>query len=422
MKALVIGGARSGTGAALLLNQKGYDVVVVSRDDFKERLLLEKEGIQVCLDDRDTDRFDDVDLVVKAPGISNSHPLVNRFDHVLNEIQVAVDYNPSGKYYAISGTNGKTTTTTLLHHMLLKMDSKAVLAGNVGLALSERIFELGDINHPIALEISAFQMEGTLRFVPEVYALMNLTPDHLDRYDTTMSYYQAKLSLVERAKTFIRNIDDENISKLTIKDGKTLDLSLKSRADICVIEDKVYFKDTYLFDKQDLVLKGEHNLMNAMFAASVAYLAGVSPQHIQETIMTFTGVAHRIEFVRDVKGVAYYNDSKATNPESTEVALKAFDRIHLLLGGYDKGISFESLHAYENVIKDVYVYGESKDQIKAVFKNAHVFDTMFEALDAASKRAIAGDVVLLSPACASYDQFDNFEQRGALFKDYVLKL
>lgn len=422
MKALVIGGARSGTGAALLLNQKGYDVVVVSRDDFKERLLLEKEGIQVYLDDRDTDRFDDVDLVVKAPGISNSHPLVNRFDHVLNEIQVAVDYNPSGKYYAISGTNGKTTTTTLLHHMLLKMDSKAVLAGNVGLALSERIFELGDINHPIALEISAFQMEGTLRFVPEVYALMNLTPDHLDRYDTTMSYYQAKLSLVERAKTFIRNIDDENISKLTIKDGKTLDLSLKSRADICVIEDRVYFKDTYLFDKQDLVLKGEHNLMNAMFAASVAYLAGVSPQHIQETIMTFTGVAHRIEFVRDVKGVAYFNDSKATNPESTEVALKAFDRIHLLLGGYDKGISFESLHAYENVIKDVYVYGESKDQIKAVFKNAHVFDTMFEALDAASKRAIAGDVVLLSPACASYDQFDNFEQRGALFKDHVLKL
>ena len=421
MRALVIGGARSGMGVSLLLNKEGYDVTLVSRDPFDTIELLESKGIKVVLDDKETDKYDDFELIVKNPGIPNTHPLVKRFKHVYNEIEIASRFNPKGQYYAISGTNGKTTTTHLLHAMLMKKDNHALLAGNIGIPLSQKIYEEGDLKRDVALEIAAFQIEGTEKFSPVVYALLNLTPDHLDRFENADAYYNAKLKLVESSQTFIRNIDDANIVRLT-KNVKTdvLNLSLKEKADIYIDQNTAYFKDQFLFDINDLKLKAEHNMSNALFAASMAYLAGVSVMDIQSVLKEFTGIEHRLEYVDTIKGVAYYNDSKGTNPESTEKALTSFDQpILLLAGGYDENIEFDVLSKYASKCKEVYLFGQSKSKLKEIFKDAHLVEDMASAFKLASEAATEGDVVLLSPACASYDQFKNFEERGTIFKSYV---
>lgn len=420
MKALIIGGARSGYGVARLLRRMQYEVYLVSRDDFEKRFELENRGVIVSLNDQDTDAYDDVDLVVKNPGIPNSHPLVSRFDHVINEIEIATQFHTNGHYYAISGTNGKTTTTTLLYEMLLRKDESAVLAGNVGISLSEKVDEIGNANVDVALEISAFQIEGTPNFKPDVYALLNLTPDHLDRFDSEYDYYQAKLALIPNSKVFIRNIDDQNIVKLTAKTENTLDVSLEQQADITVTDGWAMYKDIKLFDVADLKVVGRHNVFNALVAGTIAYMAGVAIVEIQAVIQNFSGVNHRIEYVDTLNGVQFYNDSKATNPESTEKALKAFDgNIILLAGGYDKHISFDLLQSYNDKIKKAFLFGESKVALSKVFDNYDMVQDMASAFHKALKIAKPGDIVLLSPACASYDQFENFEARGDYFKKMV---
>lgn len=421
MKALVIGGAKSGYGASLLLQKLGYEVVLVSRDDFKGSEELENLGIKVILDDTETDVYDAYDLVVKNPGIPNNHQLVKRFDTVYNEIEIAFNHHTKGKYYAISGTNGKTTTTTLLHEMLKRKSEGALLAGNIGIALSEMIYKLGNEPVDVALEISAFQMEGAPNFAPEVYALLNLTPDHLDRFKDEESYYKAKLTPIKKAKWFIRNLDDKNIARLTIKDEHTLDVSLSNDADIYIQDEAGYIKETKLFDLDILKVVGEHNIFNALVASSMAYLANVVIEDIRYVLSNFKGVEHRLEYVDEIDGVRYYNDSKATNPESTEVALKSFDQsVILLAGGYDKKISFDLLKDYP--IKLAILYGESKYQLAKIFKNYILVENLEEAMKVAQEKSTKGDVVLLSPACASYDQFENFETRGNLFKDIVKSL
>lgn len=424
MKALIIGGARSGIGCARLLNKEGFDVTLTTNQDFPERQELEAMGIHVSLNDRDLNLVDDYDYVIKNPGIPNDHPLVSQFQTVYNEIECAFQYAPDAKFYAVSGTNGKTTTTTCLHEMLLKKDSHALLAGNVGYALSEAVYHDGNYARDVALEISAFQMEGTPSFAPEVYALLNLSPDHMDRYKAVDDYYQAKLNILPKVKTFVRNCDDANIMRLTQDyEGLVYNVSITHEADVCVKSGWVYFLDTPLFEVSTLKLVGEHNLMNAAFAATLAFLAGVEIASIQAVIRSFSGVEHRIEFVDEIEGVRYYNDSKATNPESTEVCLKAFDKpIILLAGGFDKHISFDLLKPYQDRLKALYVFGESADQIQTVFPFAIKVDTMKTAFIEAKANAVKGDVIVLSPACASYDQFENFENRGNIFKEYVKTL
>ena len=425
MKALVIGGARSGIGVAHLLNQKGFTVVLATNQDFEERGDLEAKGIIVSLNDRDLSLVDDYDVVVKNPGIPGSHPLVSQFKHVVNEIEVAARFAPHYDFYAISGTNGKTTTVSLLYDMLSRKDTNALLAGNVGYALSEAVYRDGDFKRDVALEIAAFQMEGTPTFSPKVYGLLNLTPDHLDRFENEAAYYQAKLNILDNVGIFVRNVDDKTIvAKTTTLKPRCIDISMQRMdTDVFIKAGWVVFHDTKLFAIKDLKLVGSHNVMNAMFAATMASLAGVDTASIQASIAAFKGVHHRIEFVREYRGVRYYNDSKATNPESCEVALQAFDRpIHLLAGGYDKHISFDILKKYESKIASLHVFGDSAQQIKSVFPQAVVVETMAQALSAASEMAQENDVVLLSPACASYDQFDNYEQRGDIFKTLVHQL
>lgn len=205
--------------------------------------------------------------------------------------------------------------------------------------------------------------------------------------------------------------------------GEVIDISLNHKKDVYLEDGNILYNNIILFKEKDLKIPGKHNLMNAMFASVIAYRAGVTPQDIQEVISNFKGVEHRIEFVRELKGVRYYNDSKATNPESTATALESFDKnIILLAGGFDKKITFDILSKSEPKLKKVFVFGESKDLIKHVFKDAIEVKDLSEAVIESQRYVTKGDTVLLSPACASYDQFNNFEERGNLFKELVNKL
>lgn len=422
MKALVIGGARSGYGAAALLIKMGYEVTLVSNSDFERRQDLEAMGVEVVLDDSETSQYDHFDMIVKNPGISNAHPLVKRFKHVINEIELASLVNTAANYYCVSGTNGKTTTVTMLYEMLKLKDDTALLAGNVGYALSEDVYHSGNIKRDIALEISAFQMDNTPTLKPKVYALLNLTPDHLDRYDSVEDYYQAKLRIVDRCEYFIRNFDDKAIVERTM-DRRAIDVSLNVKKDVYIENNVVYFREVALFKVDDLKVRGEHNLMNAMFASTIAYLAGVGVEAIRSVLKEFGGVAHRIEYVDTLENVSFYNDSKGTNPEATVVALKSFDTpVILLAGGYDENISFDLLKQYKDKVKTSILFGESKYLLQEVFDNSILVEDLKEAVAQAWQMADSGDVILLSPACASYDQFKNFEERGNLFKEYVKAL
>lgn len=426
MKALVIGAGISGLGCARLLNHESYQVSLVTNHDFLARSEMEALGIKVYLDDKDLSLVKDYDLVVKSPGIPNEHPLVSQFDPVIDEIEVAWRFSKDTNYYAISGTNGKTTTVNLLHAMLKTRDDKALLAGNVGVSLSESI-----LNYPqtknVALEISAFQMEQTPSFSPKVYGLLNLSPDHLDRFENEEAYYKAKLLILDRVGIFVRNCDDALIVEKTKNfKGKSLNLSLEKRKDMDVYlkDQAIYYNEIKLFDLKDLKVPGKHNLMNAAFASITAYLAGVSLEGIKQALNAFRGVEHRCEFVRDLNGVAYYNDSKATNPESCLVALDSFDPKHtvLLAGGYDKKIAFDILRPYADQLKAIFLFGDSKDQMKEVFTNAILVSDLEEAVMKSQDLLESGDICLLSPACASYDQFKNFEERGQIFKEMVNRL
>lgn len=416
MKTLLIGAGRSGLGVARLLAKESMTVTLVNEEMFPEYNELLDLGINVEIVDFESLQTSNYDLVIKAPGVPG-------FPEAINEIEVASKIAKDYELYAISGTNGKTTTVKLFYAMLLTKYSDSLAVGNIGYSMSQAVLDHGLDARKVALEVSSFQLEGLKETKFEAFGLLNLSPDHLDRYPSVDAYYQSKLKMLKNSKHKVINIDDVILMSLIDKDLQYISLSMKKDADVYIKEKSIYFKDTLLFKEDDLKVPGEHNLINAMFAGTLAYLAGVSPQGIQEAIHEFTGVEHRLEYIRELNGVRYYNDSKATNPESTEVCLKAFDNnIQLVAGGFDKKISFDLLAKYNDKIKNIYVFGESALLLKEVFPNAKVFKTMLEATKHAHLEAESGDVVVLSPACASFDQFKNFEERGNIFKNYIKTL
>ena len=419
MRIVLLGAGRSGVGAARLLKDKS-NVILVNEKEFAERNELEALGIKVIIQDFESFEFKADDYVIKAPGIRDSA----YFPRTFSEIDLVKDYGSNYELYAISATNGKTTTTTMLGKMLAQ-DFKSITAGNIGYALSQSLVDYGNIEAKVALEVSAFQMDGIVKADFEVYALMNLTPDHLDRYGNSKAYYNAKMKIFPKTKKLILNADDENIM-VGVK-GKTLPsevyyLSLKDKQDIHQHAGAIYFNETKLFEVSDLKLVGMHNLYNASFAAATAFLAGVRPESIQACIQSFVAVEHRMEYVDTIAAVQYFNDSKGTNPEATMVCLDSFENIHWLAGGFDEGNDFSSLKNCEAQIKAAYFYGDSAQKLKEIFPQAEIFDNLESAFLAASKNAKAFDTVVLSPACASYDQYNNFEERGQEFKKLVKTL
>lgn len=430
-KVLVIGGARSGCAVAKLLSRKGFDVSITDMKAMKEKAELNTLGIHV-FDEGHPDHLKETEFlfVVKNPGIPYHAPFIKYFVDkkvpIYTEIEIASRYASRFTYGAITGTNGKTTITSILYE-LLSYNHKALVAGNIGTPLSECVLEYGDEEKQVAIELSNFQLLGCESFHPIVSVVCNLSPDHLDYMGSVEAYYKSKMKVYENQNKddwFLRNVDDETVMKYAKNIPATIiDFSLiRDDVDLYLKDGSVFLKDIKLFDVSILNIVGMHNISNAMVAACMAYKMGVSIAHIQEGLAKFQSVEHRLEFIVEHNGVKFYNDSKATNPEAVVPALKAFDKnIILLAGGYDKKLPFTILKPYNKKVKKCIAFGETKDAFQDVFTSTITCETMKDALDEAIHIADEGDVIVLSPACASYDQFTSYEERGKIFKDYVLQ-
>ncbi len=428
---LVIGAARSGVAVSKLLVKHGFHVVLTDMKEITNKNELEQMGIDVY-DNGHPDCIKEMKyaFVVKNPGIPYRAPLIQYYSEqgmdIFTEIEIAYRLAPHFHYGAITGTDGKTTITTLLYEMLNK-DQKALVAGNIGIPLSECVLQYGEEEMNVALELSNFQLLGTKTFKPDISVVTNLAPDHLDYMDSLEAYYISKMKIYEncdKGDAFIRNVDDENIVKYATNiPCEVIDFSLKRKdVDLFVDGDIAYFRDVQLFNVHDLKIVGSFNCGNAMMAACMAYKMGISLKTIQNVIKEFKGVEHRIEYVDTINGVRFYNDTKATNTHAACAALSAFDKdLILLCGGKDKHISFDDMKAYDKQIKHCFSFGQTKDKFKDIFTRQTSCETMQEAFEKACSIAQEGDIVLLSPACSSFDQFKNYEIRGEIFKEIVRK-
>ena len=431
-KVLVVGYARSGKFVSLLLQKQGYQVTVTDIVAIPEKEALENQGIFVYEKEHpDFLVHEDWDFVVKNPGIPYHAPFVAKLvaegQRIITEIEVASWFASNYEYAAITGTNGKTTTTAILGALLQTQYKEAYVAGNIGVPLSELVVEKGNISAKVAVEISGFQLLGVEEFHPSVTTIMNLTPDHLDYFSSLEDYYQTKTLVYHNQREedwFILNCDDPMVVAYCKNiPCKVIRFSLQEKLDLYLENNQIMLFETCLFEKSDLKIVGQHNLVNAMFAAAMAYKMGVTPENIRRGIQEFMGVEHRIEYVRTVNGIDFYNDSKATNVDSTIVAVQAFEKpLILLAGGYDKKTGFTDLVPYLARLKKLIVFGATKNQFQALREDCIVVDNLEEAIACAYQEAVAGDVILLSPACASYDQYPNFEVRGKQFKEIVAKL
>lgn len=428
-KVLVIGGAKSGTAVSQLLVRKGYDVTLTDRNVLKDRERLINLGIKVVDGGHpDSLKNENWSFIVKNPGIPYFNPFVKYFVdkkvRIVTEVEIGYEIAKKFRYGAITGTNGKTTITSILYE-LLKCNDKALLAGNIGYPLCSLVLEHEEEEKDVAIELSNFQLLGMETFRPLVSVICNLAPDHLDYMPTVESYYESKAKIFENQKDddwFLRNADDEIVMEYAKDVPCTcIDFSMKRcDVDLYVKDGTVYLHDTVLFHTKDLKIVGPHNISNAMVAACMAYKMGVSLKDIQRVISEFEGVEHRLEYIGEKNGVRFYNDSKATNTQAVVTALSSFDKnIILLAGGHDKGIPFDDLTQFDERVKLCVSFGETKEMFKPIFSNVISVETMKDALDEALKHSESGDVIVLSPACSSYDQFDNYEQRGRIFKEYV---
>jgi UDP-N-acetylmuramoylalanine--D-glutamate ligase len=342
-----------------------------------------------------------------------------------------------GNVISITGTNGKTTTTSLCGHVFNSCGLKTYLAGNIGYAFSEIALDVKE-NECVALETSSFQLDNIEEFKPRISALLNITPDHLDRYNNDIqNYINSKLRVFEKQDEndyLILNADD----KLTPEIISNKKVNVFHFSLIKEVENGAYLKDDlirfatkgkteFVCNVDKISLKGEHNYANAMAVISMAKLFNLDNDKIIEALGNFPGVEHRLEFVRDINGVKYYNDSKATNVDSVWYALKSFEQpIFLILGGKDKGNDYNQIkELVDSKVKKIYAIGSSSEKVFNFFHKSvkvELKGTIDDCIIAANQEAREGDVVLLSPACASFDMFDNFEHRGKVFKEAVNKL
>lgn len=435
-KIFILGMARSGYEAAKLLSK--HNTVLIT--DRKEQELskvkeLENNGVNVVITEDPINLLDETyDYVVKNPGIKLDHPIVVKAESlnisVINEVEVAYHYLPNVKIIGITGSNGKTTTTTLTYEILKAANLPVYLGGNIGYPVCSLVDKCkdGDI---LVLEISGHQLHDCRDFKTDIGVMTNLSEVHIDHFGSYENYKYNK-SLIFRHHTdkdiAILNKENSDVIDVT-KDikSKKLYFSSKNDADACIVDDYICINNEKIISINDIKIKGMHNYENIMCALLVAKEFNVSNEVIKEVLTTFNGVEHRIEFVKNVNGVDFYNDSKATNVKSTQIALNTFKNpTILILGGLDRGHSFEGLKEYLGNTKAIVCYGETKNRIKefadSIGIDCYVLNDIVEATKKAYELSNDGYTVLLSPACASWDQFKCFEDRGNLFKETVNKL
>ncbi len=442
-KISIIGAVRSGLGAAKLA-KKMRAVPFVSDSGSKEKLLasiavLEHNGIDYEYGGH-SDEIYNSDFIITSPGVPTNSTVLQKAvglgKKIISEVEFA-SWFCKGKIISITGTNGKTTTTSLMEYTLNECGLKCYAAGNIGHAFSEIVLDVKE-NEFVALETSSFQLDFIDTFKPMFSIILNITPDHLDRYNNSFDEYAASKIKITQNQTeedfFIYNADDQNIKNhLKNKNFPKLAFSLKSEvpAGAFCKEGKLFFswfgKVNEICPVSDLFIKGEHNVANALAVLIVAKTLNLPNQKIRDAFSSFKGVEHRIEFVRELNGVEYYNDSKATNVDSVWYALRSFQKpIYLILGGKDKGNNYDQIRELvQNNVKKIYAIGSSAQKVYDYFEKivaTEIKNSLESCVTAAQKEAGAGSVLLLSPACASFDMFDNYEHRGKVFKEAVNKL
>lgn len=444
MKRLVIlGGGESGVGTAILAKQKGWSVFLSDRGALKPqyRDILSRQNINYEEGSHDEARILAADCIMKSPGIPDKADIIKkaREKHIpiISEIEFASQYTQS-TIVAITGSNGKTTTTLLTHHIFKQAGLEVGLGGNIGYSFAELV---AHSNPPYyVLEISSFQLDGIEHFTPHIAVLLNITPDHLDRYDYKFENYIASKFRIAMNQTaddyFIYDADDPVINDwLTTHPLKPKCIGFSIEKELSegafLKDNKIHImleNQTTVIDVEEISLKGKHNIKNTMAAAVAARLVNIRNASLRESLKGFQGAAHRLEEVKVVEGVTYINDSKATNVNSVYFALDTIKTpIVWIVGGQDKGNDYNSLLPYvHQKVKAIVCLGVDNTPILQSFYN--VIDNMVEtrsmeeAVKIAQRFATAGDTVLLSPACASFDLFKSYEDRGDQFKAAVAKL
>jgi UDP-N-acetylmuramoylalanine--D-glutamate ligase len=439
-RVLVVGLGKSGVASALFLKARGARVTVSdSKPEAELRneiLLLLEHGITVETGGHGDRTFRGQALIVVSPGVPFDAPQLDQAralgEPVIGEVELAAQFLP-GPIVAITGANGKTTTTTLAGEIIAAGKFPALVGGNIGTPAISFV----DQARPdtwIVLEASSFQLETIVEFRPRIAVILNITPDHLDRHKTFANYVNAK------ARIFANQRQDD-FSVLNADDPTTAGLADRTRAQLFWFSRKkevergafvrgghIFFRDgkneREIMPLSEIPLKGAHNLENVLAGVSIGTIVGCQPGQIREAVRNFKAVEHRLEFVAKVAGVDYYNDSKATNVDATIKALESFPaNIHLILGGKDKGSDYTVLNELlRQRVKRVYTIGAAAGKIEAQIAGAAEIvpsHTLENAVRRASESATAGDIVLLAPACASFDQFQNYEHRGRVFKEVV---
>ena len=440
----VIGAARSGRAVARLLKAEGATVFVSDRDGAAAGAAegLAREGIDAEFGGH-SGRVQEADLLVVSPGVPSDAPVLRSAAaagrRVVSELEVA-SWFWEGDILAVTGTNGKTTTTALLGRMLTDAGITARVGGNIGTAFSELVLE-GDRRATAVLEVSSFQLDHCETFRPRVAALLNITPDHLDRYGGVFDQYVASKARIlmhqDAGDAVVYGADDATVRAVVARSARPSVLRLAFTSGEAV-EEGAYLREGVLMhrlqekeqpviDADAISIPGTHNLYNAMAASLAARCVGVSPARIRATLRNFKGVEHRLEFVRELGGVRFINDSKATNVDAVRYALGSFSGpIVLLLGGRDKGNDYSVLgQPVRERVRAIVAIGESAAKVREAFGGivpVEVAMTMEEAVVRSRRQARPGDVVLLSPACASFDWFRNYEHRGEVFKAIVQSL
>ncbi|MCD8509653.1 MAG: UDP-N-acetylmuramoyl-L-alanine--D-glutamate ligase [Bacillus sp. (in: Bacteria)] len=438
---LVLGLAKSGTAAAELLIQLGAKVTVNDRkplEENEEGQKLQQLGAEVICGSHPLNLVNEqLDFLVKNPGIPYTNPLIEKAMKlgipIITEVEIAYDISEAD-IIGITGSNGKTTTTTYIQEMLTGSNKTPLIAGNIGKVAVEVAKNAGPDNI-LVTELSSFQLMGTVHFRPKISVLLNLVEAHLDYHGSMENYVQAKSNVFSNqvgGDYIIYNYDDE-IVKNVVTEGQAevVPFSVKEYlpGGASIKDGMLMLFGRELISVEEMSLPGEHNIANGLAAAAAAYLAGAELKRIVEVLKTFSGVEHRLQFVANYEGRTFYNNSKATNVPAAITSLKAFQEpVILIAGGLDRGLSFTDLIPYlEDKVKCVVTYGETKEKIAETAKQANVptvvtVEELPEAVNVAYKNSDSGDVILLSPACASWDQFKTFEERGTSFVQAVKKI
>jgi len=431
----VLGMARSGISVANKIKELNGNVFI--SECKAESDIIDSQQIKAsfqCEFGGHTEKLLNNDILILSPGIPQNIKILQEARkkniEIISEIEFSFRIkNSKSKIIAVTGSNGKSTTVSLIHHILQSAGYNSILAGNIGTAFSHYPIEKEDIDF-IVLELSSFQLEIIKHFKADVAAILNITPDHLNRYKSFEDYAETKFNIFLNQHSHdlaILNLDDAISAKFTDKIISNLEhFSLKSKTNIYCNDKEIIF-GSQSFPIQYAAIKGPHNIANMMSAILAVSPYDIEQEVIQKAIETFSPLAHRLEFVKEINGVKFYNDSKATNTDSVKYALQSFDTpIRIIMGGAGKGEDYRILIPYlETCAKKLYLTGNTIDEMKEAFKDAMEIESIKDFEDVIKKAFLdssQGDIVVLSPACTSYDRFKNFEERGNIFKEIVSRL